>query len=433
MADKPLPQKTRRTHTKSRGGCMECKRRKLKCNEAKPVCSGCTKREITCVYPKAGSRTPFSKEPSQGPALKSNTSLPSINAVNVPTGADPAAGTLSSPSGMLPEETATSSTPIRGIGQFDMEDMALWHQFIYTTAATLSSPWGNELPSLALNCDYLLHGILALGALHLAYLNPVKQEHYNYLASHHYDLAIRPFQRAMENVTPANANQLFAFSILILVSNYASNRSPECVFPFAVGEAHEGISNWIACLRGCNAIFERAMSQIEKGPLGFLITTGTRLQKALSARIQPEPEDDASLSQIKDVVLNLPAVKASTTVEEMEAYLDAIVRLRALLAASTQPLDSVIRRAVSSIWPSTVSDTFIRLLGEKRAPAMIIMAHYCLLLKGLEDIWYMEHRGLNLFQIVQRSLGDEWAIYVEHPRRELTRKSFEAGIAGIGR
>ncbi|KUJ10496.1 uncharacterized protein LY89DRAFT_262682 [Mollisia scopiformis] len=409
---KPLPQKTRRTHTKSRGGCMECKRRKLKCNEAKPVCGGCTKREITCVYPKVGSRTPLSKDAGQ--VLRPSTSLSVANALNGPA-------TTSSPNVAVQEESSDAAAPARGIGQFDMKDMGLWHQFIYSTAATLSNPWGHELPGLALNCDYLLHGMLALGALHLAYLNPAKRESYSILASHHYDLAIGPFHRATKSVTPDNANQIFAFSTLLVVINYASDRSPELIFPFADGEAHDGLSNWMVDLRGCGIIFETASAHvIEQGPLGFLITQGKRLQEVLSTGAQPTPEDDRSLARIKDEVLNLTSVKTSTTVEEMEAYHDAIERLRALLAASTQPLDSVIKRAVCSIWPSRVSDTFVRLLSEKRPPAMIILAHYCLLLRGLEECWYMERRGVNLFQIVVGALDNEWAIYVDHPRREFT-------------
>ncbi|CZR62670.1 uncharacterized protein PAC_12567 [Phialocephala subalpina] len=421
----PAPSKTRRSHTKSRGGCAECKRRKLKCNEAKPICAGCTKREVTCVYSKMVSRAAPSKDAGQESTPRPNALIPTLDPAIGTNGAHSAFQTAISPGALVAGQSPNSAP--RGIGQFNMEDMTLWHQFICKTSPTLASPWGNELPSLALNCDYLLHGILALGALHLAYCNqlgPAKQGHYSYVANHHYDLALCPFQQAMANVTAENANQLFAFSTLLLIFNYASNRSPGPAFPFAAAEATEGVSNWLACLRGCSAIFAIAQEYVEAGPMGFLISTGTQMQAALQAGAKPTAEDDNSLTQIKNVVLNNPSVKSSTTDDEMDAYLDAIERLRALLAATTQPLDSILRRAACSIWPTRVSDTFVRLLSEKRPPAMIIMAHYCLLLRGLEDVWYMEHRGLNLFQIVERSLGDEWAIYVEHPRRELTRKSY---------
>lgn len=40
----------------SRGGCRECKRRKIKCNEAKPHCSECTRLGKDCSYPAIGER-----------------------------------------------------------------------------------------------------------------------------------------------------------------------------------------------------------------------------------------------------------------------------------------------------------------------------------------------------------------------------------------
>ncbi|KAK6464287.1 hypothetical protein DFJ63DRAFT_317639 [Scheffersomyces coipomensis] len=35
----------------SRGGCIECKRRKMKCDEAKPFCHNCTRLKKSCNYP----------------------------------------------------------------------------------------------------------------------------------------------------------------------------------------------------------------------------------------------------------------------------------------------------------------------------------------------------------------------------------------------
>lgn len=305
-----------------------------------------------------------------------------------------------------------------------MEDMALWHHFIKTTASTLSNPWGDELPTLALNCDYLLHGILAVSALHIAYLHPDKKDKYNHLASHHQDLAFPALNKATTNITPENANNVFAASTLVMVSNFASFRSSaELVFPLTQTSTNEGASNWIICLRGCSSIAWTAQAHIEAGPLGFLLTQGRALETALQSGARPSAEDEESLKQISEIVLNLPSTKIETSTDEMETYKDAVERLRNMLAASAQNLSSIMQRAITSIWPATVSNTFIRLLSEKRPPALIIMAHYCLLLANINGCWYLEHRGLHLFQSVERELGNEWIAYIEHPRRVITGRS----------
>jgi hypothetical protein len=45
---KPIP---RKGHTKSRRGCFNCKRRRIKCNESHPECNHCIKAGLHCDYP----------------------------------------------------------------------------------------------------------------------------------------------------------------------------------------------------------------------------------------------------------------------------------------------------------------------------------------------------------------------------------------------
>ncbi|KIW42135.1 uncharacterized protein PV06_05718 [Exophiala oligosperma] len=44
------PFKPRRAHTKSRNGCAYCRRRRIKCDEAKPQCHNCAYRQQPCEY-----------------------------------------------------------------------------------------------------------------------------------------------------------------------------------------------------------------------------------------------------------------------------------------------------------------------------------------------------------------------------------------------
>jgi hypothetical protein len=42
---------SRRGHFKSRLGCFNCKRRRIKCNEVRPSCSPCRRLALSCDYP----------------------------------------------------------------------------------------------------------------------------------------------------------------------------------------------------------------------------------------------------------------------------------------------------------------------------------------------------------------------------------------------
>ncbi|ETS74966.1 hypothetical protein PFICI_13450 [Pestalotiopsis fici W106-1] len=47
---KPLPIRQRAYAPKTRAGCVGCKTRRRKCDEAKPQCEGCRRRRLVCVY-----------------------------------------------------------------------------------------------------------------------------------------------------------------------------------------------------------------------------------------------------------------------------------------------------------------------------------------------------------------------------------------------
>ncbi|RGP68915.1 c6 transcription factor [Fusarium sporotrichioides] len=45
--------RSRRSHTKSRHGCLGCKQRRKKCDEQRPQCSRCLDKDIPCEYPRS--------------------------------------------------------------------------------------------------------------------------------------------------------------------------------------------------------------------------------------------------------------------------------------------------------------------------------------------------------------------------------------------
>lgn len=278
----------------------------------------------------------------------------------------------------------------------------------------MGGPWVKVVPQLSTSCDYLMHGMLSTAALHLAYLNPGQRGRYEYLSTQHRTLALGPFQQDLLNITSENCNQVFAFSGFMIIAQFAPSRSPETLFPSPTSSLYKGPANWIVCLRGCSSIVTQARRYMISGPLEGLISQGMQASAlAREVTVLPENEDFQSLQRVSEEVLKLQCIKETTTVDEMESYTEAISWLQGLLAASLATTDSLISRIFSSIWPTQVSDTFIRTLGEGRPPALIITAHYCLLLQRCYSCWYMEHRASDLFKAIQQDLPAEWAPYVE--------------------
>ncbi|OAA67833.1 c6 zinc finger domain containing protein [Niveomyces insectorum RCEF 264] len=107
----------RRGHTKSRRGCYNCKRRRIKCQETRPACGHCLKTGLQCEYPLA----------------------PLVN-----------------------------HQPQHQIPLFSLQDMRFFQHFLLR--CTLQPPpgpaslWTHEIPCLSHTHDYLMHALLGMAA-----------------------------------------------------------------------------------------------------------------------------------------------------------------------------------------------------------------------------------------------------------------------------
>ncbi|KAK3988135.1 C6 zinc finger protein [Cladorrhinum sp. PSN332] len=127
----------RRGHTKSRRGCFNCKRRRIKCQETKPSCGHCLKTGLECTYPPAPS--------SYSPPFSSYSSSSSSSLIHQPQQQQPT---------------------------FTLLDLRLFHHFLstcYPHHPIGSEPlWTHEVPCLSQSHPYLMHAILGYAASSLS-------------------------------------------------------------------------------------------------------------------------------------------------------------------------------------------------------------------------------------------------------------------------
>jgi hypothetical protein len=112
--------------------------------------------------------------------------------------------------------------------EWSSQDLELMHHFTLHTSMSLArrqqmqDAWQIAFPTLAYSYEFLMHGILALSALHLAHLKPENHSRYITSSRFHISLGLRSFRRILPSPTTDNCCALFAFSSLIMVYVYAS-------------------------------------------------------------------------------------------------------------------------------------------------------------------------------------------------------------------
>ncbi|CAK7238939.1 MAG: hypothetical protein STHCBS139747_000360 [Sporothrix thermara] len=97
------PYHAKRPHKKSRAGCINCKTRKVKCNEERPRCRACTLRREDCVYPSATHLSAAGAASSSGPLSPPRSARS--------TAAGRAAIASSNASALLRAQTSSSPAP----------------------------------------------------------------------------------------------------------------------------------------------------------------------------------------------------------------------------------------------------------------------------------------------------------------------------------
>ncbi|PHH50986.1 hypothetical protein CFIMG_004684RA [Ceratocystis fimbriata CBS 114723] len=64
----PFPSKARSHFSRSRDGCLTCRSRRKKCDEAKPICGGCELGKRICTWPPSNKSNQFYDGPAQAPS-----------------------------------------------------------------------------------------------------------------------------------------------------------------------------------------------------------------------------------------------------------------------------------------------------------------------------------------------------------------------------
>jgi Fungal specific transcription factor domain len=299
----------------------------------------------------------------------------------------------------------------------DTLDLALFHHFTALTSFSLSPDpemqkvWKITVPEMAHTNIYLMHGILACSALHLRYMQPSNQQELTTRAISHQALALPLFRSAISIVNDDTCHAIYAFSRLLVVFAFASELNNDS-FLLAQSSAESDASNCLHLIRGgCSMLFS-VKPVIEAGPLGRLIPPGGK-----------HPDRSAYCEDPRLCSLGfLPSLEPDEVAWQGMAstiYLDAFRELRVTFSGTYTRGALYTVWDVVQTWPARVSDDFVTLLHDEHPGTLILVAHYCILLKQLGTYWYMEGYAERLLSQVYTRVGPKWHTWMSWPLQDV--------------
>ncbi|KAH6717726.1 hypothetical protein BKA61DRAFT_476235 [Leptodontidium sp. MPI-SDFR-AT-0119] len=383
----------RKTHRKTRTGCRTCKQRKIKCDEQRPSCNNCIKHSVQCDF--------LASQAFGGGNGLPHNSVQSSHAS--PHGGSASNFVVGSPDG----------GPSSGLNLLDLE---LLHNYVTSTAFTIHTDpamkiaWRVNVPQVGFSYDFVMRGILALSALHMAHYKPDKREFYISQAMLQHQTGLRVATEVLASVTKENCTGVYAFSALTIFFTLASPRKAEDLL--LVGE--NGMADWLFLVKGTSFIVNNYEGFLREGLLGPMFISGSR-QSALRTQYIAEksPQDDPLIELSGLVAQN------STDEANKHVYLAAIETLRKSYAFYNRPGPSGYETGDIFIWIFEVTEEFLQLLRGHTQESLTIFAYFCVVLKRLDSHWWMQGWSTHLVSQIWNLLDEEHRLWIRWPLEEI--------------
>ncbi|KAJ5359412.1 uncharacterized protein N7496_011825 [Penicillium cataractarum] len=439
----------RRSHRKSRNGCPECKSRRLKCDERYP-CTNCVKHAIQCSYvapidqtdsPVSSVSSATQPQPQAHDTPQAYPPLQPPNYAPTPNGGDPWLYDNSDVRpesenrleflGILPNSSLDSPLQKEDWGL----DLELMHHYCTVTSNTLSERedarhvWRVVMPTEGYSNKYLMHGILAIAAVHRAYLYRMSEQRERYIKASAYHLAagLKEFRELIASpIDPSNWQPVFCFASMISVHL--------CTVPIRLGVSRwpNPITNTIelfASVKGLQAIMKPFLPSLRKTQLAPLANSvwlesemrvhspGAVAQSLLPADIWTQ------ISRLYRFIEEYPFTQTTNQDDTAEKHSEHRKDYEAAIKSyesSVRQLELAglhVEAGMVFLWAYRLSVQFHKDLEAHHPAALVLLAHYCVLLRSVDHRWYLNDMARQLLEDIERHIHPGYRDWLAWPRR----------------
>lgn len=131
----------------------------------------------------------------------------------------------------------------------------------------------------------------------------------------------------------------------------------------------------------------------------------------LELAIEANPEVSAKLVALSQLWDSSPAKFNATDVEALNETLALIHEAHGLITSSYRGFEVDII-SVALAWPIRVPEAFLAIVNQQRPEALILFAHYSLLLNHVDQVWFMHGISKHLLQTIHSRIGKEWESWI---------------------
>ncbi|TIC91582.1 Sterol uptake control protein 2 [Colletotrichum higginsianum] len=423
----PTPDKPneRRKHRKSRHGCLVCKRRRVKCDEARPRCGACVLGNRPCSYAAAQGPPPVvgcgNNSSYSTPATTSSSSITTAEIISSNVAADAAKDAQG------PPET---TIPIACIGPFNACHMTLMHHATVATQTLVGlgcETHAHIIITTALETaqtsPYLLDQLLALSALHLSSSTTITSNSdtaktFRQEATALQNRALTLFQQRRTHDSDHKPAFLFAGLLGIHVLRNTLSDHLHSISAFT-----SAFVDYVRVHSGARAIISTRWTELLHSDLNPILT----MMEAMDENTPIQGSETTGLSRHLQSMTQISGPFA-------DVCLAALKWVQRLVDIEKRQAQGVVDGPISTIqaalaWPLLVSPEYIDALYQHRPEALVVFACYAVILHHHRSYWIFGDSGAILFKLIFAHVGPFWSDALAWPRFVIVE---DGGLSSAG-
>ncbi len=278
---------------------------------------------------------------------------------------------------------------------------------VYDQPPEAAEVWRVVVPRLAFSAPspFLLHSILAFSALHLhsLYGGEKKAAEYLRIANSYNTLALRALPVSTPDLSQT-ADQIVLFLTYILRAR----------FKFATESSVCSQSEWFAEIGRATPWTQLdRWDRYRKTDIGLLIRALDSTDEAVSRLLDTDVTHALFPHSLSRLHLPMPDAPDGDEVRDpavSETYAEAISLLRRAFTASFLP---DCQAYAASIWITSMSDSFMDLLRQRRPRALIVAGHYCAIMQRMKGPWWARKGWSDELSRIRALLDDRWQRWLD--------------------
>ncbi|GAP83273.2 putative Zn2 Cys6 DNA-binding protein [Rosellinia necatrix] len=393
---------------KSRHGCQTCKQRKIKCDEARPVCGNCARRYYNlerCDYPSV----PVSRQ-------RQNRQLPR-NAAD----ASPVQPDSPPPTSIMTRPTGASANQ----AQRQLEMRLMYH---YTQFAALELPatygytskelWLDKVPQMAFESDILLDSLLTVAALHMQDLMP-EDPKLGMAVNHYLDRTLTKHRYSLGCIDKSLAEPLFLTAFMLCITSWQLEHRRSLT-----SETYRIPANVFAIVRGCCALhrqYDGWLAQAGYDPKAiWSLASSSNVVQTDHPLLRDITEDIEKLLEASHVS-DMPA-------DDAEVYRDTAECVLSLYRSLVLKVGSTILQRLVFTMAVRMKSQYVTMLVAGEPLALALYARILTVLGFIDHLWWSRgssnNRDILHYSIngISNMMPTEWSWAMEWPLKVVSRE-----------